>query len=165
MNKLLIAGVAVLAFVLILIVGNLGGVGNASAVLLDWSTSRVDDGKLSSTIPESVASGLGGLGNLLLACAGTLLLWLFRVLHAVASWIQSVIDSWSAKSSVSSNANPNDQSADDATWAKCESLLEDAIYRGDRNLTVILCERMHGKPYLIKSKATDDLKADVVPNA
>lgn len=164
MNKLLILALAAGFFLLFLLVGTLGGVSNASAILLDWSTSKVQDGKLSSTLPESVASGLGGLGNLMLACAGTLLLWLFRGLHAIASWIQSMIDARQA--SAVRAADGKDTSADEQTWAKCESLLEDAIYRGDRKLTIILCERMHGTPYLTQTKVVDEVKAvEEVQNA
>jgi hypothetical protein len=168
MNKLIVLTLAAGFFLLFLIVGSLGGVGNASAVLLDWSTSKVEEGKLSSTLPESVASGLGGLGNLLVACIGTFLLYILRALHAIAGWIQSVIDSRS-KATPSAivvqsvvGQQQADSSADEETWAKCESLLADAIFRGDRKLTVILCERMHGKPYLINPTKVDVVE---VPNA
>ena len=155
MKNLLILGLAGVFFLAFLLIGSLGGIANASAVLIDWSTTKVEDGKLSSTLPESVASGLGGLGNLLLAMAGTLFLWMFRALHAIAGWIQSMIDS---KSQPSPSVSTNDLSADEATWAKCESLLEDAIYRGDRNLTVILCERMNGTPYLTQKTEKPEAK-------
>lgn len=158
MKNLLILGLAGMFFLAFLFIGSLGGIANASAVLIDWSTTKVEDGKLSSTLPESVAIGLGGLGNLLLAMVGTLLLWMFRALHAIAGWIQSMIDS-KTQPSPSVLVSANDFSADEATWAKCESLLEDAIYRGDRNLTVILCERMNGTPYL--TQKTDKTEAKV----
>jgi hypothetical protein len=155
MKNLIILGLAGMFFLVFLLIGSLGGIANASAILIDWSTAKVEDGKLSSTLPESVAIGLGGLGNLLLAMMGTLLLWMFRGLHAIAGWIQSMIDS---KSQPSPSVSANDLSADEATWAKCESLLEDAIYRGDRNLTVILCERMNGTPYLTQKAEKQEAK-------
>jgi hypothetical protein len=155
MKKLLVLGLAFVFFLAFLLVGSLGGIANASAILIDWSTTKVEDGKLSSTLPESVAIGLGGLGNLLLAVAGTLLLWMFRALQTIAEWIQSMIDS---KSQPLQAVSTNDLSADEATWAKCESLLEDAIYRGDRNLTVILCERMNGTPYLTQKAEKPEAK-------
>ena len=155
MKKLLVLGLAFVFFLAFLLVGSLGGIANASAILIDWSTTKVEDGKLSSTLPESVAIGLGGLGNLLLAVAGTLLLWMFRALQTIAEWIQSMIDS---KSQPLQAVSTNDLSADEATWAKCESLLEDAIDRGDRNLTVILCERMNGTPYLTQKAEKPEAK-------
>lgn len=154
MSKILILVLAVVFFLAFLVAGSLGGIANASAIFLDWSTAKVEDGKLTSTLPESVASGLGGLGNLLLAFAGTFLLWMFRALHAIAGWIQSLIDS-----SIQKPDSVNDLSADEATWSKCEALLEDAIYRGDRRLTIILCERMNGTPYL--TQKAEDLEAKV----
>jgi hypothetical protein len=173
MNKLLILALAIGFFLLFLTIGSLGGVGNASAVLLDWSTSKVADGKLSSTLPESVASGLGGLGNLLLACAGTLLLWAVRALHAIAGWIQSAIDSFMPSTAVTTSTSAvvdiKDTTADEATWEKCEALLEDAIFRGDRKLTIVLCERMNGKPYLTGVKPVEEAPSvdttSEVPNA
>lgn len=155
MKNLLVLSLAAFFFMSLLLVANLGGISNATAVLLDYSTTKIEDGKLSSTLPESVAIGLGGLGNLAVAAIGTLLLWMFKALHVIAEWIQSMIDS---RTAAPSPAAINDASADEATWAKCESLLEDAIYRGDRNLTVILCERMNGTPYLTQKAEKTEVK-------
>jgi hypothetical protein len=134
--------IAIAVFLVALVAANLSGVGNAAAVAINYQTATVTrDGNLESSIPESVSTGLGGLANLVVAVAVTLFAWLFRGLHAIANWINDSIVTRKPP-------DPDDASADSETWEKCESLLSDAIFRGDRNLTIILCERMHGKPYL-----------------
>ncbi len=141
--------IAIAVFLVVLVAANLSGVGNAAAVAINYKTSYVtQDGNLQSSIPESVSSGLGGLANLALALLVTFAAWIFRGLHAIANWINDAIVA-------KKPTDPDDASADSETWEKCESLLADAIFRGDRQLTIILCERMHGKPYLRGSVKTD----------
>lgn len=178
--------VVTLVFMLLfLALAQIGGADRVTAGIIDAKTAVVDsDGNVKASMGESMLYNLGAIGNFLLATLGTIGMILLKIVAGLTHYIDQLLQRFVAPATTRSVAVPSavtavamgsmyqlatantgylDTSIDDERWDTAEPLLLEAIREGDRRLTISLCERMAGRPYLTeKANATDVSAAAVV---
>lgn len=161
--------VALVFMLLFLALAQIGGADRVTAGIIDAKTAVVDsDGNVKASMGESMLYNLGAIGNFLLAILGTVGMILLRIVAGLTHYIDQLLQKFVSPAPTkpvpvlpavtTDSADPStrlsqpntylDTSIDDERWNTAEPLLLEAIREGDRRLTISLCERMAGRPYL-----------------
>ena len=80
-----------------------------------------------------------------------------------AVYLDEKLSNWNAPPKLGAQAPVLDQTGaivslseiTDASWDKAQAVLMEAIFEKDKRLTITLCERMAGSPYLTSSAHRD----------
>jgi len=154
--KPLLMILGVIAFIVFLVIANLGGVSQLTSAGVDYITSEVDgDKNLRATLDPKAVSNIGAIGNFIFATLLTVATFALRGIHTAAAYVDEKLTNWNTPK-LAAQAPVFDNNGQivalteitDAAWDKSQAVLLDAIFEKDKRLTIALCERMAGMPYL-----------------